>query len=146
MSTYRIRETALIMKKGTEEPLGGEPIGCKMVLKSDDQQNEEPRVTVWLSEFHDARDLKVGDTITGDIEKVDSGTPIPGRNGNYINRTLKPEGSVPQPFKGESVPPVDLHELKRRVDILWAERPATVAENQMNTIEYPEEDLGQVPF
>lgn len=86
---YKIREANVIMKKD-----GTEAVGKKMVLKSDEQQNEEPRVTVWYSDFPQAKDLGMGDTISGDMQKEDSGTPIPGRSGNYVNRTLKPEGTV----------------------------------------------------
>lgn len=85
MTMYKIREIAMILKDG-------EAIGKKMVLKSDEQQNEEPRVTVW-NDHPECADAVVGGTISGVMEKKDSGTPIPGRQGNYINRTLLPEGS-----------------------------------------------------
>lgn len=63
----------------------------KMVLKSDDQQNEEPRVTVW-SDHPEYEASRVGGTINGTIQKKDSGTPIPSHpEKNYVNRTLLPE-------------------------------------------------------
>ena len=63
----------------------------KMVLKSDDQQNEEPRVTLW-SDHPEYEKATVGGTINGTMQKKDSGKPIPSHpEKNYVNRTLLPE-------------------------------------------------------
>ena len=87
MITYKIREASVIMSKD-----GSEAMGKKMVLKADEQQNEEPRVTVWYSDFPEAKELGMGDTISGVMEKKDSGTPIPAHpEKNFINRTLLAE-------------------------------------------------------
>ena len=84
---YKIRESEEFKSKA------GEVIGKKMVLKSDEQQNEEPRVTVWLDHPEYATAV-VGGTISGVMEKKDSGIKIPNYAGNYINRTLLAEGSA----------------------------------------------------
>jgi len=131
MTLYKIREIAMILGKD------GKPIGKKMVLKSDDQQNEEPRVTVW--NIHpECEEAVVGGNISGTMDKKDSGTPIPGRSGNYINRTLLAEGTeVKQTVNG-----VDLDELKRRVDILWNDSHQSAKVAQKETIDYPKDEYG----
>ena len=131
---YKIREANVIMSKD-----GNEAMGKKMVLKSDDQQNEEPRVTVWYSDFPQAKDLGVGDTISGDMEKKDSGTPIPGRSGNYVNRTLKPEGTASAQSSGNLEARV-----KRLEDKVFG---ATGGQNKPDTVNIDEDiDPESVPF
>jgi len=132
MTKYKIREIEDIKK-------GEEVIGKKMVLKSDDQQNEEPRVTVWL-DHPECADAKVGGYISGEMEKKDSGTPIPGRTGNYINRTLKAEGTVNVGDDGS------MAELKRKVDILWGnKRSDQVPKVDGQGTAYPEREYPEGP-
>ncbi len=64
----------------------------KLTLLPEGQQNTEPRVTMW-SDHPDFNNVVAGGEVSGVLEKKDSGTPIPGRGRNYVNRTLLPEGS-----------------------------------------------------
>lgn len=65
----------------------------KLVLKADDQENTEPRVTLW-DNHPEYENAKVGGTINGTLDKKDSGIPIPAHpEKNYVNRTLLPESN-----------------------------------------------------
>ena len=75
----------------------------KLTLKQEGFDTLEPRVTMW-SNHNDYSKAEVGDTVTGVLEKKDSGTPIPEHPGkNYVNRTLLPEGSVSSPTPSNSL-------------------------------------------
>jgi len=115
----------------------------KLVLKADGQENTEPRVTLW-SNHPQYEEAQAGGTINGLLEKKDSGTPIPGRSGNYINRTLLAEGSVGEPISTTTeLMPVNVNDLQDRVKKLEDKvfPPQTVIA-PANTIEYPENEYG----
>ena len=140
---YKIREIAMILgKEGTDK--AGQPLGKKMVLKEDDAQNEEPRVTVW-NDHPECEAAQVGDYITGYLDKKDSGTPIPGRTGNYVNRTLyatekNPNGTDKPDTDAVSIINGRLQKLEAKV--FGQAQPVP-------TVEYPEEDgikAEDIPF
>ncbi len=81
---YKIYELDTVMSKNGKE-------FKKMVLKAEDATHTEERVTMW-DNHPEYTTAKAGGTINGDLEKKDSGTPIPAHpEKNYVNRTLLPE-------------------------------------------------------
>jgi len=87
---YKIREIDPILDKQGNLVTNneGKPAGKKMVLKADDEQNEEPRVTVW-SDHPECIIAEVGGYITGHLDKKKTDIPIPTHPGSfYVNRTL----------------------------------------------------------
>jgi len=115
----------------------------ELVLKAEEAQNEEPRVTLW-DNHPQYEEAKVGFEISGTLEKKDSGTPIPAHpEKNFVNRTLLEE----QNENGIMKPDIDFVELRRKIEILWRESPYFVeSSKEPKTIDYPENDLGESPF
>ena len=141
---YKIRELSLILgKEGTEK--AGQPLGKKMVLKADDDQNEEPRVTVW-NDHPECENAALGSYISGHLDKKDSGTPIPGRSGNFVNRTLyatelndngteKPQGNPALEATVASL-------------VTWAKTKGYGVNSNVEGVDYPEGEIDpdSIPF